>query len=166
MDRGDLLIDNRTIRLPWHFPNFPALWDGDHRGTSRSLMLVSSRLNCCSADILYFCHAASWPQRPHLKIEKFVRLMERLLWPVLALIALVSGQYTVTPTNSTPITFDAFAIQVGVLRPTTPAQPIANLLPLRRQALESLPVAVALTFFHPWIADRHDTRAPVNLVML
>jgi hypothetical protein len=70
--------------------------------------------------------------------------MERPLWVILALIALVSGEsaITIAPTNSTPTTFDAFAIQVGVQRPAAPPRPFANLLPLSSQAWQTLPVAV------------------------
>lgn len=68
--------------------------------------------------------------------------MERLLWAILALIALVSGEsdISIAPTNSTPTTFDAFTIQVGLQRPAAPALALANLLPLSSQAWQTLPV--------------------------
>lgn len=69
--------------------------------------------------------------------------MERLLWVIWALIALVSGQsgITVAPTNSTPTTLDSFAIQAGVQLPSAPPRALANILPLSSQAWENLPVA-------------------------
>jgi len=101
----------------------------------------------------------------HLRV---ISLMDRPMWAILALIALVSGQsaITVAPTNSNPTIYDAFAIQVGFQRPNAPPRAFANLLPLSTQAWETLPVAVDSTFLHTSIADRHVTRTRVNQVML